>query len=227
VGLVAIAAMLTGCFAGSALARPTAPRLTPTTAIQPRCAIPPAWARAGAKRQVLLVTASRTRATVVACSLSHGRYVRTLGPFAARVGIHGVAAKRGREAKREGDGRTPAGVFPLRSGFGTEGDPGLRLGWFDAGRRDVWVDDPASSRYNTHQKRPVHGRWRSAEQLRMAAYSYAQVIGYNESRIPGAGSAIFLHVGTGGPTVGCVSLSATHLRAVMRWERTGVVIAIT
>jgi L,D-peptidoglycan transpeptidase YkuD (ErfK/YbiS/YcfS/YnhG family) len=88
------------------------------------------------------------------------------------------------------------------------------------------VDDPKSRLYNTHQSGPARGRWRSAEKLRIAPYRTAQVIGYNQARTAGRGSAIFLHLNTGRPTAGCVSLSAAHLRAVMRWERADAVIAI-
>ena len=90
------------------------------------------------------------------------------------------------------------------------------------------MDDPGSALYNTHQRLPAGGRWDSAEQLRQSpAYNYAQVIGYNEARRPGAGSAIFLHVDQGRGTAGCVSLPTSALLSVMRWERPGVVMAIT
>jgi L,D-peptidoglycan transpeptidase YkuD (ErfK/YbiS/YcfS/YnhG family) len=51
------------------------------------------------------------------------------------------------------------------------------------------------------------------------AYDYAAVIAYNTARVPGRGSAIFLHVGTGGPTAGCVSLPEAELIKVLRWLR--------
>lgn len=157
-----------------------------------------------------------------ACRRSGSRYLLELGPYAGHVGRNGVSA-----TKREGDLRTPAGVFPLRGGFGAQADPGLRLGWFRVDARDVWVDDPASSLYNTHQRKPVDGRWDSAEDLLTTpAYSYAQVIGYNEARTPGRGSAIFLHVDLGRGTAGCVSLPTRALLAVLRWERPGAVMSI-
>jgi L,D-peptidoglycan transpeptidase YkuD (ErfK/YbiS/YcfS/YnhG family) len=139
------------------------------------------------------------------------------------VGKNGVSS-----SKREGDLRTPAGVFPLRGGFGARSNPGLRIGsWLRVDSADVWVDDPASSLYNTHQRTPASGRWSSAEPLlNTPAYNYAQVIGYNEARTPGRGSAIFLHVDLGHGTAGCVSLPTSGLLAVLRWERSGAVIAI-
>jgi L,D-peptidoglycan transpeptidase YkuD (ErfK/YbiS/YcfS/YnhG family) len=176
--------------------------------------------------QVVVVRGSGQRATVRACSrTSDGSYVTDLGPFTGWVGRNGVAP---RGAKREGDGRTPSGVLGLRGGFGVRGNPGLPQGWFVVDGADVWVDDPGSSLYNTHQREPANGRWSSAETLHNApAYNYAQVVGYNEGATPGAGSAIFFHVSTGGPTAGCISLPTSQLLAVFRWERSGAVMVIS
>jgi L,D-peptidoglycan transpeptidase YkuD (ErfK/YbiS/YcfS/YnhG family) len=173
--------------------------------------------------QVVLVRASGSSATVRACRRTSGGYVVELGPFYGHVGRNGVSW-----SKREGDLKTPAGTFPLRGGFGARANPGLPQGWFRVDSNDVWVDDSGSSLYNTHQRKPVDGRWSSAENLlNTPAYNYAQVIGYNESRTPGKGSAIFFHVDSGGGTAGCVSLPTSALLAVMRWERVGAVMSIS
>jgi L,D-peptidoglycan transpeptidase YkuD (ErfK/YbiS/YcfS/YnhG family) len=177
----------------------------------------------GAPTQVIMVKASGTRATLIGCTRRGNEYRRTLGPFPARVGFNGVAPAG---TKREGDGRTPSGTFAMGSGFGTAGSPGLRQGWLRVGSRDVWVDDPRSALYNTHQRMPARGRWRSAERLSIPAYRYAQVIRYNTDRIPGRGSAIFMHVGTA-RTAGCIALSTSNLLTVMRWERSGAVMVIS
>ena len=172
--------------------------------------------------QVVLVTSSGSSATVRACRRTSSGYVRDLGPFYGHVGRNGVSW-----SKREGDLKTPAGTYPLRGGFGARANPGLAQGWFRVDGNDVWVDDSQSSLYNTHQRKPVSGRWDSAENLlNTPAYNYAQVIGYNESRTPGKGSAIFFHVDTGGGTAGCVSLPTSALLAVLRWERSGAVMSI-
>jgi L,D-peptidoglycan transpeptidase YkuD (ErfK/YbiS/YcfS/YnhG family) len=175
-------------------------------------------------RQVILVDAHGSGATIRACKRSGSRYRLALGPYSGHVGINGVSS-----AKREGDLHTPTGVFPMRNGFGVNGDPGLgAVSWLRVDANDVWVDDPRSSLYNTHQRSPAGGRWLSAERLLLsAAYNYAQVIGYNEGRTPGRGSAIFMHVDQGRGTAGCVSLPRSALLSVMRWERSGVVMAIT
>jgi L,D-peptidoglycan transpeptidase YkuD (ErfK/YbiS/YcfS/YnhG family) len=207
-------------------AAPTAapPRVVPTTraptsapAGPAACAVP-----AGVTAtQVLLVDGHGASATIRGCVRSGTRWVTELGPFAGHVGRSGVTTR-----KREGDGGTPAGIFPLRGGFGTAADPGLALGWSVVDGADVWVDDPASSLYNSRQRDPAVGRWSSAEHLAIPQYRYAQVIGYNEARTPGLGSAIFLHVDSGAGTAGCVALPTAALLAVLRWERPGAVITI-
>jgi L,D-peptidoglycan transpeptidase YkuD (ErfK/YbiS/YcfS/YnhG family) len=201
--------------------RPSAPP-TPVAKVAPppqaRCLVPAGVMAA----QVVLVHGSGSQATVRACHRTATGYALDLGPYYGHVGINGVSW-----SKREGDLRTPAGTYPLRGGFGIRTNPGLPQGWFTVDSNDVWVDDSASSLYNTHQRKPANGRWTSAENLlKTPAYTYAQVIGYNEARTPGRGSAIFFHVDTGGGTAGCVSLPSGALLTVMRWERAGAVMSI-
>jgi L,D-peptidoglycan transpeptidase YkuD (ErfK/YbiS/YcfS/YnhG family) len=51
------------------------------------------------------------------------------------------------------------------------------------------------------------------------SYRYLAVIDYNTHPIaPGRGSGIFLHVSaSGGPTLGCASLTRAQLVTVLRW----------
>ena len=207
----------------TATARPSTTRTTarsprPPTPATPTCTVPSGVTA----RQVLVVRSSGSSATVRACRRSASGYQLELGPYSGHVGVNGVSW-----SKREGDGATPGGTYPLRGGFGARANPGLVQGWFRVDANDVWVDDSASSLYNTHQRKPAGGRWASAENLlNTPAYNYAQVIGYNEARTPGKGSAIFLHVDKGGGTAGCVSLPTSALLAVMQWQRAGAVITI-
>ena len=49
------------------------------------------------------------------------------------------------------------------------------------------------------------------------SYDYFAVIAYNHQPIvPGRGSAIFLHVSTGQPTAGCVSIPVDELLRILR-----------
>jgi len=231
-GLVALAALalpLTACSAtgpapstGAAAAEDAAaPAQLAAATTAAACPVPSSVTA----QQVVLVDGSGTTAKVTACvRTSAGGYQAAFGPFNGRVGRSGVAAK---DAKREGDGKTPSGVFPLRGGFGTAADPGVTVHWMRVTKNDVWVDDSGSKLYNTHQVLPARGRWKSAEKLNIRAYTYAQVIGYNEARKPGLGSAIFLHLDTGRATAGCVSLPSGPPLKLLRWEKPGAVMVIT
>jgi L,D-peptidoglycan transpeptidase YkuD (ErfK/YbiS/YcfS/YnhG family) len=173
-----------------------------------------------AVRELITVTAAShaaTYATLRAYRVSGGKRVLVFGPWTARVGYNGIAPP-GR--KREGDGRTPSGTFGFSFFFGVRPDPGFAFGFRHAFRYDVWDDDPASPRYNEWVDVRVHNPGSRPEPLhQVPAYDYAAVIAYNTARVPGRGSAIFLHVGTGSATAGCVSLPAPRLLAILHWLR--------
>jgi len=58
------------------------------------------------------------------CPGRAARYVMQKGPYAGHVGFGRVAAPG---AKREGDGTTPYGAYPMRGGFGGPCQPGPRV----------------------------------------------------------------------------------------------------
>ncbi len=58
------------------------------------------------------------------------------------------------------------------------------------------------------------------------AYDYAAVMGVNLARVPGAGSAFFLHVSTGRATAGCVAIPSVNVVGILRWLKPGAMIAI-
>jgi len=158
-----------------------------------------------------------TYATVRACWLVGGYCVQALGPWTARVGYNGVARPG---AKREGDGKTPSGTYGLSFFFGVQPLSGVYFPYRHAYSYDYWDDDPASPRYNEWVDARTANPGRNPEPMhQVPAYNYAAVIAYNTARVPGLGSAIFLHVGTGGATAGCVSLPASQLVALLRWLR--------
>ena len=51
----------------------------------------------------------------------------------------------------------------------------------------------------------------------VSSYGAGAVIAYNEARTPGLGSAIFLHLSSGGSTAGCVALPSSELLSLLRW----------
>jgi L,D-peptidoglycan transpeptidase YkuD (ErfK/YbiS/YcfS/YnhG family) len=177
-------------------------------------------AQAGPAGQVVVVNAPRYGATTATLTAYErtvgGSWSRAFGPWPARVGTRGVAPPG---EKREGDGRTPSGVYGFDFFFGVAADPGVRFPYRRVTSRSiVWDDDPSSPRYNTWVDLEREQAGTEPEPMYVSpAYDHGAVIAYNAERTPGLGSAIFLHVSTGAPTAGCVSLPASQLVEVLRW----------
>lgn len=132
-----------------------------------------------------------------------------------------------RQDKREGDGTTPAGDFPLRQAFyrpdRLPAPPMTGLTLKALAPDDGWCDDPAHLQYNRLVRLPFpagHERlWRQD-----GLYDLVVVVGYNDDPpVPGRGSAIFLHVARPdyGPTAGCVAFAKEDLLAIMRLLQPG------
>ncbi|MDP2653306.1 MAG: M15 family metallopeptidase [Candidatus Omnitrophota bacterium] len=146
-----------------------------------------------------------------------GSWQPVIGPVAAVLGKNGLALAG---EKREGDGRTPAGVFRLGTAFGYTASVKTGLSYRQATDNDFWVDDPESPDYNLWVQGPVQAK--SFEKMKREddLYKYGVVMEYNtDPVVPGNGSAIFLHVwrGFGRPTAGCVAVAEPDLLHLLEW----------
>jgi len=166
-------------------------------------------------------TRASTQATLRLWRKSGGCWRTAAGPWTAWLGGRGTSP-----AKREGDRRTPTGIFGIgRTMYGTGANPGVRFAYRRIVCGDWWVEDPASPYYNRFRhvrcgsSPPFHT---TSEDMSRSptAYRHLAFIRYNaEPVVPGRGSGIFLHVSTGRPTLGCVSLPLPQLAAALRWLR--------
>jgi L,D-peptidoglycan transpeptidase YkuD (ErfK/YbiS/YcfS/YnhG family) len=155
-----------------------------------------------------------------------GRLIWPGGTTRAAVGRAGVSAN-----KKEGDGATPAGIYPLVSGFyRADRIAALRSGLplRPLTPNDAWVDDPADRNYNRLASLPYPAH---TEPLWLddAVYDLLAVIGYNmDPVVPGVGSAIFLHIARSdfSPTAGCVAIDRDVLLGLMPLLGHGSTIAI-
>lgn len=157
---------------------------------------------------------------------SAGRLSWPGGAARAACGRGGVRAD-----KREGDGASPAGVFPLvrayyRPDRVAPPPTGLKLAALHP--RDCWVDDPSDPRYNRLVSLPYPARhermWRDD-----GLYDLVVLIGYNtDPPVAGRGSAIFLHVARPdlGPTEGCIAVERDVLAELLGRLGPGSTIAI-
>ncbi len=147
---------------------------------------------------------------------------------------YGCASGRGGTcdagAKREGDGRTPIGRWPIRAVL-LRPDRGIappaRVPWRWLRRSDGWSDDPDDPAYN----RPVtHPHRHSAERLWRddPLYDAIVTLGHNDAPpVPDAGSAIFLHIRAGDSTAGCIAIERPVMTRLLATLTLGDVLSIT
>jgi len=128
--------------------------------------------------------------------------------------------------KHEGDGKAPAGIFPLDTAFGFAPRDSMRnvqLPYVQLLPTTDCVDDTASVHYNTVVDREMVPRvdWNTAEHMReVPQYKIGVIVGYNASPpLKARGSCIFLHIWTGpdSHTAGCTAFDEAKLREVMLW----------
>ncbi|MBI3929066.1 MAG: hypothetical protein HY319_26215 [Armatimonadetes bacterium] len=127
-------------------------------------------------------------------------------------------------AKKEGDGRAPAGVFCLSRifGFDPEGlDAERGLPFYRLTDQSRCIDDPRSKHYNRMlEADQVESDWKSAETMRIEPYRWGIVVDHNTDQpVPGAGSCIFLHIWESPttPTSGCTACGEEETRDLAGW----------
>lgn len=127
--------------------------------------------------------------------------------------------KAGEPSKYEGDGKSPAGIFPISRSFGY-GEDVFLLPYIKSSPSTICVDDVKSSFYNKivdmPEERPGSFEFmkRDDEQYKIGA-----VVEYNANAVRRRGSCIFLHVQKepDHPTSGCTSMSYGDLQKVLKW----------
>ena len=134
--------------------------------------------------------------------------------------------------KREGDGASPIGVWPVR-GVLLRPDrvilpAALHLPWRWIRPDDGWSDGAEDPAYNRPVRHP-HGF--SAERLWRddGLYDVVVVLGHNDAPpTPGAGSAIFFHCWRdGAATEGCVAIAKAEMLALLPLLSPGDALTIT
>jgi D-alanyl-D-alanine dipeptidase len=164
--------------------------------------------------------------------------------FAIVVGKHGLgwgagvlsAAGEERNAadpvKKEGDGKSPAGIFELGTAFGDASKPldGSKMQYLELTPSIECVDDVNSQHYNrlVDRSKVASADWKSSEHMRDTgeAYRLGIVVDHNgiagpasESPLRGGGSCIFLHLwqGPGHGTAGCTAMAPDQMEGLLRW----------
>lgn len=134
--------------------------------------------------------------------------------------------------KKEGDGKSPAGIFDLGTLFGYSDQPlpGMKFPYLALTESIECVDDVNSKYYNRIVDRStVTADWNSSEHMRDAGESYRWgiVVDLNrtiatrnrEAPQPGGGSCVFLHIwhDHNQGTAGCTAMSDMNLETLLTW----------
>ena len=143
------------------------------------------------------------------------------------LGLNDVPADGPR--KREGDGRSPAGVFAIGPAFGYAAKAGTALPYAPMDANDYCIDVPGSTLYN----RIVDAREVGADAVAGSTepmrrdlhaggdqrYRLGFVIEHNAAATPGAGSCIFAHLWKSptDATAGCTAMADAQMEHVLAW----------
>lgn len=176
--------------------------------------------------QLVVIAGKDTHATVSMHTKSSD------GTWVENFSVKGRLGWAGLGKQKEGDGKTPIGVFQFMAAFGIKDNPGVSvLPYLKVDETHHWVDDPNSKYYNKCvSTNDVEIDWASSEHLYKCApsYHYSLALNYNEECVPGVGCAIFLHCpnDTFGPTAGCIAIPEENMIQAMRLLRSDCVIII-
>lgn len=159
-------------------------------------------------------TESGWQKTLLGASVHYGKAGLAWG-----VGLHNPQPEF--EMKKEGDKRSPAGIFSIGAFYGldTSAPEGVRYPYHQLNEKTRCIDDEGSSLYNTivnHDSVPKD--WKSAERMWYVRpdYKYVLVVDHNPGRKPGKGSCIFFHINNV-PTTGCTSMDESTMLKLLRW----------
>ena len=159
-----------------------------------------------------------TQVTIRTFEKRKGEWRRAYAAMKGIVGKNGLSKN-----KREGDGKSPIGMYSFGTAFGSQSKPAnLKLPYKKSTKYDYWIDDVKSKDYNkwvTYKGNPQK-KWKSFERMNNELYKYGVVINYNTNPIlKGKGSAIFLHIWRNekGVTAGCVATSEKNLLTILKW----------
>lgn len=156
-------------------------------------------------------------------------YTRQVGPGGAgswkRIlnGVEALLGKGGMGKTKEGDKKSPVGMFTMNTPFGiAEKKTGFPDNYLQVNDHHYWVGDCASSFYNRLvdiTQVPSFSTSDSEHLIEVSpAYNYAIDTGYNSECKSGAGSALFLHCfkADHSNSSGCIAISEENMITVMK-----------
>lgn len=164
-----------------------------------------------------------------------GKWIAVNEAFPVVVGRNGLAWGRGLHTfdeepslqKKEGDSKSPAGLFALGEtfGFALKADAEwIHLPYMHITEKWECVDDVKSQHYNRmiERKADSNADWNSSEKMLAVGeeYRWGIVVKHNMNPVVnGCGSCIFLHIWLDEEkgTSGCTAMERANIETLLRW----------
>jgi D-alanyl-D-alanine dipeptidase len=141
------------------------------------------------------------------------------------IGLAGLPPHdSGDPIKKEGDRKSPAGIFELGTAFGfaSKQSTQWKVPYLALTPSVECVDDSHSRSYNRIVDRStLTPDWSSSERMLSVGeyYRWGIEIEQNPGAKPQAGSCVFLHIwgGEGGGTEGCTAMAKPNIESILEW----------
>lgn len=164
---------------------------------------------------------------------SDGTWKPVSAPWQGRLGKNGLVwgkgihpVPRSASTKKEGDNRSPAGVFAIGGAWGYDESIQKKalLPYHKVTPRDLWVEDSTSPLYNQNVilDHDPATPWEKKQQMKQAdaAHSLKLFIAHNAppKAVPGGGSSIFFHIWRrdgASATAGCTTMARSQLQSLI------------
>jgi hypothetical protein len=165
--------------------------------------------------------------------MQHGKWVRQFSNPVV-VGSKGLGigdgllklSIDGAPVKKEGDLKSPAGIFAIGTAFGYadyKDAKWIKNPYIRATDTLICVDDSHSAYYNTLLNQdPARSDWKSFEYMHRKDdyYKWGLFIDHNAGKpVPGDGSCIFMHIWENDHegTVGCTAMKEEDILRILHW----------
>lgn len=146
-------------------------------------------------------------------------YVKEGNNWVQRTETKAYVGKNGLGKEKEGDKKTPVGVYKFNCYFGIKDCPNKKLPYIKVNESHYWDGDSNSDKYNQLVNYEIYKDFDIEESEHLITvnpgYEYAINMNYNEKCIPKKGAGIFLHCFTERQyTAGCVAISESDMYKV-------------
>jgi len=143
----------------------------------------------------------------------------TIGKSGAGWGLGLNAPQHGGPLKREGDGRSPAGVFRIGEAFGYAAHAATALPYRALSATDYCMDVSGTAQYNRIVDANVVGADAVKGSSEPMRYRLGFVIEHNAQAAPQGGSCIFAHLWKSptDATTGCTAMTPAVMESLLAW----------